>query len=172
VPPVPGRAGLLRRTALTSYARLPRRVRLALLHLIAPSHTVGALCFVEHEGQVLLLRQHHRRGWTLPGGLVNRGEDAAQAVEREVREETGLAVQVGLPFATVVEPRARRVDVLFHVRVDGDRPPVSAGSEAIQASWLVLAEAGPVDDPTAGAFAMFDRSRDPRAYQGRLAGEG
>jgi len=172
VPHVPGRAGLLRRTALTTYARLPRRVRLALLHLLAPSHTVGALCFVEHDGRVLLLRQHHRRGWTLPGGLVDRGENAAQAVEREVREETGLDVEVGLPFATVVEPRARRVDVLYHVRVDGAEPPVSAGSEAILASWLVPEDAGPVDDPTAQAFAMFRRSRDRKAYQGRLAGEG
>lgn len=168
---VPDRPGLLRRTALTTYGHLPRRVRLALLHALAPSHTVGALCFVEHEGRLLMLRQHHRRGWTLPGGLLNRGENAARAVEREVREETGLHVQVLLPFGVVVEPRARRVDVLFHVPVD-DRPVVTAGSEAIRASWLTPDEAGTVDDPTRQAFAMFAGARDPSAYRGRLLPEG
>src|ERR687890_1668353 len=93
--------------ALRVYAKLPRFLRLFIIRRVAPAHTVGALCFVEHEGRVLMLRQRHRRGWTLPGGLVNRGEGAARAVEREVAEETGLRISVGQPFATVVEPRAR-----------------------------------------------------------------
>jgi len=164
---VPDRPGPLRRLVLTTYGRLPRRARLALLHTLAPSYTVGALCLLEHDGAMLLLRQHHRRGWTLPGGLVDRGENAAEAVVREVREETGLAVEVGLPFAAVVEPRARRVDVLFHVPVD-HRPEVTASSEATQAAWLTRGEAGAVDDPTGQAFAMLDRSRAEGAHTGRL----
>jgi ADP-ribose pyrophosphatase YjhB (NUDIX family) len=166
---VPGRPGLLRRGALTTYGRLPRRLRLAVLHALAPSHTVGALCLVEHEGRLLMLRQHHRQGWTLPGGLVDRGEDAEQAVVRELGEETGLTVEVGLPFGVVVDPKSRRVDVLFHVPVER-RPALTVSSEATEARWLTRAEAGTVDEPTAQAFAMFDRTRGRDVYVGRIVG--
>ncbi|HEY6796900.1 MAG TPA: NUDIX hydrolase [Kineosporiaceae bacterium] len=165
------RPGVLRRSALRTYRRLPRRLRLALLHAFAPSYTVGALCFVAEPDsrRVLLLRQHHRRGWTLPGGLVNRGESPAEAVVREVREETGLVIEVGLPFGVVVEPGARRVDVLFHVPASG-RPEARASSEATHASWLTLEEAGPLDEPTFQAFEVFARYRRPGAQHGRLSG--
>ena len=147
----------LRRLALRVYRGLPRPLRILAVRVIAPGHTVGALCFVEREdGRVLLLRQYHRDGWTLPGGLLNRGEDPAQAVVREVREETGLGVEVDLPFATHVAPGSRRVDVLFHVPVRGE-PAVRADGEAISAEWLALADAGEVDEPTATSFAAFRR---------------
>jgi ADP-ribose pyrophosphatase YjhB (NUDIX family) len=50
------------------------------------------------DGQVLLLR--HRlwpagNQWGFPSGFARRGEDLRQTVVREVREETGLSVQVG-----------------------------------------------------------------------------
>src|SRR3569623_3774830 len=108
----------VRRLALRTFRALPRPLRILAVRIIAPGHTVGALCFLERDdGRVLLLRQHHRDGLTLPGGLLNRGEDPARALVREVLEEPGLAVEVDMPFATRVAPRSRRVDVLFHVPV-------------------------------------------------------
>jgi ADP-ribose pyrophosphatase YjhB (NUDIX family) len=166
VPPLPV-PGPLHRWALQTYARLPRRARLALLHTFAPSHTVGALCFLEHDGRFLLLRQHHRRGWTLPGGLLDRGEDAQRAVVREVAEETGLRIEAGLPIATVVDPAARRVDILFHVPVDRAVQARPSG-EAIEAAWLTVEEAGRLDVPTSQSFAALARARRPGAHTGRL----
>ena len=47
------------------------------------------------DEQVLLVerdRQPHAGDWVLPGGLVERGETAREACEREVAEEVGLDV--------------------------------------------------------------------------------
>lgn len=153
--------------ALSTFRRLPRRIRLRLVRTFAPSYTIGALCLIEHEGRLLLLRQRHRHGWTLPGGLVDRGETAEQAVCREVLEETGLVVEVGTAIGVVVEPLSRWVDVLFHIPVD-EPPEVRPASEAVRAVWLAPELAGPVDDSTRHAFAMFARTRAEGASAGRL----
>lgn len=146
---------------------MPRWVRIRVIRVVAPSHTVGALCAIEHDGRLLMLRQRHRHGWTLPGGLINRGETAAQAVVREVAEETGLRVEVGLPVATVVEPGTRRVDVLYHITAQA-APPVTAGSEAVHGAWVRPEEVGDVDEPTAQALATYRLARTRDAYRGWL----
>ena len=56
---------------------------------------VGAIVH-DGRGRLLLIRrgQEPSRGlWSLPGGRVEPGESDAAAVEREVREETGLRVR-------------------------------------------------------------------------------
>lgn len=166
---MPGRQVIRRpyKIALSLYRRLPRFLRLFIIRRVAPGHTVGALCLIEHEGRLLMLGQHHRRGWTLPGGLLNRGEDAATAVVREVEEETGLRVEVGLPFTTVVDPSSRRVDILFWVQADRSAP-VSASGEALVADWVLPSEAGLIDDPTMQALREFAGFRAGTPHRGRL----
>jgi 8-oxo-dGTP pyrophosphatase MutT (NUDIX family) len=161
-----------RRLALRTFRALPRPLRILAVRIIAPGHTVGALCFLERDdGRILLLHQHHRDGLTLPGGLLNRGEDPALAVVREVREETGVAIEVDMPFATLVAPGSRRVDVLFHVPV-GAGVDVRTDGEAIRAEWCFLGEAGEIDEPTAVSFAAFERWRALGAglHRGRVLG--
>lgn len=46
------------------------------------------------EGGILLAR-HPRRGWEIPGGQVDEGENLIHALKREVREETGVEIRVG-----------------------------------------------------------------------------
>ena len=58
---------------------------------------VGAL--VERDGRVLLVRQDDR--WLLPGGEVEAGESHAEALVRELDEETGLTVEPGERLAVV-----------------------------------------------------------------------
>src|SRR5690348_15413586 len=106
--------------ALRIFRRLPAPVRRTLVRAGTPSFTVGAVCLLQRQDRLLMLRQPHRVGWSLPGGLLDRGETAAQAVVREVREEIGLDIEVGRPVTVVVDSPLRRVDVIYRVYADSD----------------------------------------------------
>lgn len=53
---------------------------------------VGGLVLDFEAGKLLVIKEkngHDVNGWKVPGGLVDSGEYLADAVEREVIEETG-----------------------------------------------------------------------------------
>jgi 8-oxo-dGTP diphosphatase len=58
---------------------------------------VGLICRSDEQRWLLLHRVRPFEAWDPPGGRMEAGEDLVQAVTREVREETGLAVEVGGP---------------------------------------------------------------------------
>src|SRR5690242_14995395 len=72
----------------------------------ARMNPIVALGAIVYDGpRVLLVERGKPPGeglWSVPGGRLERNETLAQAVAREVREETGLVVEVG-PLACVVE---------------------------------------------------------------------
>lgn len=49
---------------------------------------------VLREGKILLARERDDKLWSLPGGWADVGDRPSQAISREIREETGLAVKV------------------------------------------------------------------------------
>jgi ADP-ribose pyrophosphatase YjhB (NUDIX family) len=61
----------------------------------APNRIVPAVTAVvaNEAGEILLQRRADNGLWALPGGVVEVGESVAQAVLREVKEETGLDVE-------------------------------------------------------------------------------
>jgi ADP-ribose pyrophosphatase len=64
--------------------------------MVSPAVGVGAV--IVRDGSVLLVRRGREPGrglWSLPGGRLKCGERLKDAVEREVREETGLLVEAG-----------------------------------------------------------------------------
>jgi NADH pyrophosphatase NudC (nudix superfamily) len=65
------------------------------IHFEEPKVAAGAL--VMQEGKVLLVRRimEPKRGmWSLPAGFVDADEDPAAAAIREVREETGMDIEI------------------------------------------------------------------------------
>jgi 8-oxo-dGTP diphosphatase len=102
---------------------------------------VGAVIFDE-GGRLLLILRGRAPGkglWSLPGGRVEKGETLAEALVREVEEETGLIVEAGERVGTVV-----RGPYLIH----DFRAAVIGG------------KATPGDDASAVAFAGRSELRD------------
>lgn len=123
------------RAGLRIYRRLPSLVTAPVVHLLTPSFTMGAIALIEYDGRILALRQLHRRGLSLPGGLVDRGETPQQAVVREVHEETGLRVTSGGVYAVSVATRRRQLDVIFRIECTTE-PVVRPASEATSFAWV------------------------------------
>ncbi|GAA4614428.1 NUDIX domain-containing protein [Actinoallomurus liliacearum] len=100
---------------------------------------VGAIVH-DAEGRLLLIRRGHPPGegmWSLPGGRAEAGESDADAVVREVAEETGLRVVPG-PLVGSVD-RAGPGGVTYDIRdyratVDGGA--LRAGDDARDARWV------------------------------------
>jgi 8-oxo-dGTP diphosphatase len=125
---------------------------------------VGAVVW---DGNRVLLE---RRGkppaqgtWSLPGGLIELGETAEDAVRREVAEECGIEITVG-PLLGLFEPIDRDqegrvrfhfvvLDFLAHYR-SGE---LRAGDDAADLCWVPYKELSgyPLMPPTR---AMIDRS--------------
>jgi 8-oxo-dGTP diphosphatase len=140
---------------LRAFGRLPRRVRRALIHLGAPSYSVGAMCLIERDGgDVLLLRQSYRRGWAAPGGLLRRREEPASAARRETKEEIGVDVEtLGEPLV-IIDAKARRIDVVFRCRINPPVPDVFTPSsvEIVEARWFPKAALPEMQKETAEAL--------------------
>ena len=82
----------------------------------APEVGVGAI--VIKDSKILLVKRNKnpKKGqWAIPGGSVKLGETLQQAVEREIKEETGLVVQARDPIYTFdfIE-RDDRDQIRFH----------------------------------------------------------
>ncbi len=109
---------------------------------------MGAI--VVHDGALLLVRRGQPPGagqWSVPGGRVEAGEPLREAVVREVREETGLVVDVGV-FAGWVERIGTQhhfVILDFFAAPRAGQPVPIAGDDAREARWVPLVEVPTLD---------------------------
>lgn len=108
----------------------------------APQLCVGAIVIL--DGRLLLVQRANEPAagsWSLPGGRVEPGELLAEAVVRELAEETGLEGVCG-EMVGLVERFAddqHFVILDFTVTVLGDDPP-RAGDDSLDARWVPLEE--------------------------------
>jgi len=110
---------------------------------------IGVGAVVVDGERVLVVKRGHeplKDEWSLPGGAVELGETLETAIAREVREETGLDIEVG-PIVDVLDRLRYDTDgrVKYHyVLVDFLCRPtggtLASASDAAAAAWATLAE--------------------------------
>ena len=101
------------------------------------------MCMIEDGcGRVVVQKRTGTswNGYAFPGGHVEDGESFADAVRREVREETGLEIEVGEPFNawTMRAPGRRILGVDFVCRWRSGDVRLSHEHESF--AWLTLEE--------------------------------
>ncbi|MDQ3416745.1 MAG: NUDIX domain-containing protein [Actinomycetota bacterium] len=101
----------------------------------------------DEAGRLLLERRADSGDWSLPGGAVDPGEAPAQALVREVREETGLVVRPWRLVALIgpqliVYPHGDRLEVttsVFNCEVVGGRLAALDG-ESLELRYVAQAD--------------------------------
>jgi mutator protein MutT len=106
---------------------------------------VGVAFVIERDGAILMLRRsrtkdHAPGEWEFGSGRVEYGEHPEDAVHREVREETGLEIDIIEPVATFHfyrgAAREEAVGITFWCRYrTGELVLSNEHDQAIWASW-------------------------------------
>ena len=106
---------------------------------------VGVGAVVIHEGRVLLVRRGvapSRGLWAVPGGSLELGETLQQGAEREILEETGVAIRAREPicafdfFERDGDGRIRFHFVIVDLAADYVAGDVQGADDALEARWL------------------------------------
>jgi len=113
--------------------------------LAATDRIVAAGAVVTREGlngtEYLLVHRDYREDWTFPKGKVESGEHVNGAAVREVREETGFAIELGMPLPTQtykIEERLKDSHYWSARLLSGTFLP---NDEVDEIAWLTFEEA-------------------------------
>jgi ADP-ribose pyrophosphatase YjhB (NUDIX family) len=159
------RSGRLRRIAFKIFYGTPVPLRRVAVRFLVGKYIVGAVALVRDAeaappGRLLLLRQPPGVGWSLPAGLLRRGESPLEGCLRELAEESGLALTVddltpASPNA-LIHHRGRWVDVVFDASVPASAATLLVdGAEVLEAAWHRMDNLPPLTHATARLLSYY-----------------
>ena len=128
--------------------------------------TVGVGAFVIRDGALLVVRRTYgpSKGlWTIPSGYLEPDESVAQAVEREVREETAVAARAEsiVGVRNRVAGEANDTFLVFAMAYESGEPRPD-GREVSEAAFRPLDEVSRSEDS-----APFTRAIVPKLMRSR-----
>lgn len=115
----------------------------AFIHFRNPAVGVAGVAIV--DGRILMIRRGPNSTmagkWCIPCGFLDYGEEVRAGAAREVREETGLDVEIGDVMwvaSNFHDPAKLTVGIWFEATVTGG--DLEAGDDAVEAAWFSLGE--------------------------------
>jgi ADP-ribose pyrophosphatase YjhB (NUDIX family) len=129
-------------------------------------------CIVEDRGAILLARRKFEpwKGcWYVPSGFVEYGDEVEEAARREVREETGLVVELGPLFGVYSyfdDPRQDGIIILYRAIAVGGA--LEAGDDAVDAAFFRAAGLPPADQIGFASHRQALREWSDEVLYGRL----
>jgi len=98
------------------------------------THYVSVAGYVTNDAGEILLIKSPRRGWEYPGGMVEPGETFEEALKREVKEETGVDVEITGFIGLCKNIEKDIVNLDFSCKYKGGNLTVSDESTAVM--WV------------------------------------
>ncbi len=95
------------RRSAAFFATLPRKV------------VAAAVLCRDDAGRVLVVHDSFKRHWTIPGGVVDPGEDPRSGAEREAWEEAGVRVSADAILGVFAAPHPDRLVFVYRARLQG-----------------------------------------------------
>jgi len=111
---------------------LPKMVQLFLMRFFQDRFLVGVTGIIFNDKKEILLFKHTYRShaWALPGGYLKSGEHPREALEREIKEESGFVISVDDPLKTRTDRDSARLDICYTgILIGGDFTPTHEVSE-------------------------------------------
>lgn len=95
---------------------LPEWGQWLIIRLLVKKFLVGVTAVIFNDaGKVLLFQHTYRKdhAWGLPGGWLKAKEDAAAAIVREIKEESGYQIRVLRPLIIGSDSHLAKLDLIF-----------------------------------------------------------
>jgi ADP-ribose pyrophosphatase YjhB (NUDIX family) len=107
------------------------------IRIIVPRRRVGVALIAFNEDEHVFMLHHIFRPhapWGLPGGWMGRHESPENCIQREIREETGLDIQLGPVVHVAQEAQNAFLTIFFLGRLQPGSMELSA--EILEAAWV------------------------------------
>ena len=109
-------------------------------HIYTPSkHFVSAATIVLNDQKEILLIKGPKRGWEMPGGIVEEGESLKDAAIRETKEESGIDIEV-LKFCGIFQNVDKSIcNTLFIAKPIGGK--LTTSPESLEVGFFPIEQA-------------------------------
>lgn len=104
-----------------------------------PTHLVSVAALVTNEKGEILLVKSPWRGWEYPGGLIEPGETFQEALHREIREESGVEVEITGFVGICKNIEKNIVNIDFTARYLGGK--LTTSDESTEVIWATPGQA-------------------------------